>query len=145
MVANARAEYARGLAERFLCSPARFLLDEADAAGIARLEAQLVGELDAALRFSARVWSRDSPLAFFSLRNLTGQPKADMTQLFLTLQGESLDFAGPHEVAVVLQPAVGVRSKSGGPGNVWVKAQVAVARGEGGPVPVLRPVSSEDE
>jgi len=136
MVINARIEYARSLAERFLCSPARYLLDETDAAGISRLEESLVAELDAALRFSVQMWAQNYTPVFYTLKDLelAGRPREDTAELFLSLEGQtSTSTSNSEQVVMVLQPAVGIKplSRSGDGVKIWVKAQVAVASGSG--------------
>ncbi|KAK0652701.1 hypothetical protein B0T16DRAFT_455044 [Cercophora newfieldiana] len=126
MLANARREYARTLKERFLGSAARFLLRDQDAQGIAKLEGQLVSELDLALRFSAQVWSRVAPMHFIGLEEMALQTRA--FQLDYGLMEECLSQTPSEntdrEVIMVLQPAVGTLKKIGGAGRVWRKAQV---------------------
>ena len=62
LLAEARVRHAGRLKDSFLRSPARFLLQDQDAAGIEKLERRLVREIDAALRFSCQMWCRrDTP------------------------------------------------------------------------------------
>jgi len=71
VLAEARREFARKLSDKFLGSAARFLLEDQNSEGIAKLEERLVHELDLALRFSCVVWSRQEPLSFLDLQELS--------------------------------------------------------------------------
>jgi hypothetical protein len=141
MLANARREYARQLKERFLGSAARFFLRDQDAQGISKLEGQLVSELDLALRFSAQAWSRPNSIQFIRLKQLGGgtaphrrfRAGDDLVEA-CDAQREEFGTEEKH-VIMVLRPAVGTLKKIGGPGKVWVKAQVV-----GSPIPVTKPL-----
>ncbi|KAK1756708.1 hypothetical protein QBC47DRAFT_341415 [Echria macrotheca] len=152
MLRNARLEHARRLKDVFLCSPARFLLNDQDAAGIALLETRLVDEIDAALRFSVMAWSRPEGIRFLGLREFMaagGIVNPTVTELSLALpdsknaadtshredesnMGDNVTKSktGRQQVLMVLQPAAGTRKKIKGEGNVWVKAHVAVSETE---------------
>lgn len=141
MLANARREYARQLKERFLGSAARFFLRDQDAQGIAKLESHLVSELDLALRFSAQAWSRPNPIQFLRLKQL-GVGLAPHRRfragdnLVEACEAQREEFGTDEkQVVMVLRPAVGTLKKIGGPGKVWVKAQVV-----GAPIPVTKPL-----
>lgn len=141
MLANARREYARQLKERFLGSAARFFLRDQDAQGIAKLEAHLVSELDLALRFSAQAWSRPNPIQFIRLKQL-GAGMAPQRRfrandtLVEACEAQREEFGTEEkQVVMVLRPAVGTLKKIGGPGKVWVKAQVV-----GAPIPATKPL-----
>jgi hypothetical protein len=144
MLANARREYARRLKERFLGSAARFFLRDQDAQGIAKLEGHLVSELDLALRFSAQVWARTTPLHFLGLAEIAAPVQSFLfdESLMTRLQPETADKPEAHEVVLVLQPAVGTLKKIGGAGHVWTKAQVLVTPASTPPRP---PTSEEAE
>lgn len=141
MLANARREYARQLKERFLGSAARFFLRDQDAQGISKLEGQLVSELDLALRFSAQAWSRLDPIQFLRLKQLGAgmaphrrfRAGDDLVEACAAQREEfGMD---EKQVVMVLRPAVGSLKKIGGPGKVWVKAQVV-----GAPIPATKPL-----
>jgi hypothetical protein len=140
MLVNARREYAQQLKERFLGSTARYFLDEQDAQGIARLEAQLMIELDLALRFSVRIWARTTPVHFIGLQEMVGPGPAQTVRLddeLMTLcraqqqEADPVEGAVGREVVMILQPAVGTLRRLGSSGTVWVKSEVvAAAKGE---------------
>ncbi|KAK1830929.1 hypothetical protein QBC39DRAFT_259930 [Podospora conica] len=131
MLANARREYARQLRERFLGSAARFFLRDQDAQGIAKLEGRLTSEIDLALRFSAQVWSRPSPVHFVGLKQFGSGitphrrfgPDDEVIELCAS-QRKGANLKEEHQVSIVLRPAIGTLKKIGGPGRVWAKAQV---------------------
>ncbi|KAK1756710.1 hypothetical protein QBC47DRAFT_168655 [Echria macrotheca] len=126
MLANARREYARQLKDRFLGSGARFLLRDQDATGIAKLEGRLVSELDLALRFSAQVWARNSPLNFIGLEELAAAEYKTHDDITVLNQDQH-DATPDQPVVMVMLPAIGTLRKVGGQGRVWVKARVVVA------------------
>ena len=70
LLAEARVRHAGRLKDVFLRSPARFLLQNQDAAGIEKLERRLVREIDAALRFSCQMWCRRDTPCVRGLRDL---------------------------------------------------------------------------
>ena len=73
MLFEARQAHARKLKDRFLGGAARFLLqDQSDAIGIEKLEAHVLYEIDQALRFSCKVWSRED--GWIRLRGLRDLP-----------------------------------------------------------------------
>ncbi len=72
LLAEARIRHAGRLKDAFLRSPARFLLQDQDAAGIEKLERRLVREIDAALRFSCQMWCRRDTPCVRGLRDFTG-------------------------------------------------------------------------
>jgi hypothetical protein len=151
-LAESRLKYAGQLKDRFLRGPARFLLEDQEAAGIEKLERHLVEELDAALRFSCQLWcGQDTPL-IRGFRDLTGgtsnfdsnEMQAYQTQapfhakrVIGAVVNEQAACHGGHPVIMVLQPSVGTstlsRTKVGagkGPGantRIWTKATVLVA------------------
>lgn len=128
MLANTRREYARQLKERFLSSAARFFLRDQDAQGIAKLEGQLVSELDLALRFSAQVWSRQVPMHFIGLPEMATSPQklSFDEKLMMSLSEQQRPAGEGIQVIMVLQPAVGTYGNSG-LDKVWQKAQVVAA------------------
>ncbi|KAM7202615.1 hypothetical protein V8F20_004404 [Naviculisporaceae sp. PSN 640] len=73
LLVETRLNHARKLKERFLGGAARFLLKDQDAAGIERLERRLTDEIDSALRFGCKIWSRSTPLRLQGLCELGGQ------------------------------------------------------------------------
>ncbi|KAK3681296.1 hypothetical protein B0T22DRAFT_485388 [Podospora appendiculata] len=147
-LAEARLTYAKRLKDRFLSGPARFLLHDQDPTGIDRLERRLVNEIDLALRFSCQVWSRQDPLRFRGLQELSATEfKATSnimelcpTQAPLRTSQQEFDIDSPpayhdgHSVIMVVQPAIDSVNVTpeGDPGleeqsTRWAKALVMVA------------------
>ncbi|KAK3326980.1 hypothetical protein B0T19DRAFT_441006 [Cercophora scortea] len=151
-LAEARQGYAKKLKSRFLSGPARFLLHDQDASGIEQLERRLVNEIDMALSFSCQIWSRQDPLRFRGLQELTvSEFKASSTVMELC-QAQAPLFNQQHEqqqpeeetesppayhdghsVIMVVQPAIdsvsitpegdaGLEEQS----SMWAKALVMV-------------------
>jgi hypothetical protein len=151
-LAESRLKYAGQLKDRFLRGPARFLLQDQEAAGIEKLERHLVEELDAALRFSCQLWcGQDTPL-IRGFRDLTGGTSSfngNEMQVYQTqaplhakrvigaIVNEQAACHDGHPVIMVLQPSVGTSTLTStkveagkGPGantRIWTKATVLVA------------------
>lgn len=102
---DCRKIYSRKLAERFLGGAARFLLHDQDAAGIERLEGKLVQEIDAALRFSCRAWSRCEPLEFRGLKELAEVPFLTSDEHMQLCRGQAPAAARSEELGLDLPPA----------------------------------------
>lgn len=102
---DCRKIYSRKLAERFLSGAARFLLHDQDAAGIERLEGKLVQEIDMALRFSCRAWSRREPLEFRGLKELAEVPFLTSDEHMQLCRGQAPAAARPDESGFDLPPA----------------------------------------
>lgn len=102
---DCRKIYSRKLTERFLSGAARFLLHDQDAAGIERLEGKLVQEIDMALRFSCRAWSRREPLEFRGLKELAEVPFLTSDEHMQLCRGQAPAIARPEEPAFDLPPA----------------------------------------
>jgi hypothetical protein len=152
-LAEARLRYAGRLKDAFLRSPARFLLQDQDAAGIEKLERRLVQEIDAALRFSCQLWCRREPIVVKGLDELadtTFSAASDSMELCQAqappryaqhATGSTTDrrdappgYHDGHSVIMVVQPSIGVKQSvvGGGKGakesiTTWVKASVLVA------------------
>jgi hypothetical protein len=155
LLAEARLKYSGRLKDRFLRSPARFLLQDQDAAGIEKLERRLVQEIDAALRFSCRLWCRKDTPRVTRLRDLVemafNSPSDDMelcqAQAPLCAQPAgstdtqdgALEYHDGHSVIMVVQPSVSVSPSAGikkdtkRSNKIWAKAGVLVAS----PKPVI--------
>ncbi|KAJ4395724.1 hypothetical protein N0V85_006453, partial [Neurospora sp. IMI 360204] len=73
MLIESRLNYARRLKDRFLSGVARFLLQDQDPAGIAKLEHSLTEHIDDALRFSCQLWARPGPIRFHGFAAVGGQ------------------------------------------------------------------------
>ncbi|KAK3950728.1 hypothetical protein QBC32DRAFT_375580 [Pseudoneurospora amorphoporcata] len=73
MLIESRLNYARRLKDRFLSGVARFLLQDQDPVGIAKLERSLTEHIDDALRFSCQLWARPGPIRLHGLAALGGQ------------------------------------------------------------------------
>lgn len=155
LLVEARQTYAKKLKDRFLSGAARFLLADQDAEGIEKLEGRLVQELDMALRFSCQIWSRQDPLKFKSLRDLSTLTFRSSDNTMELCSGQALVEAGSEEatteserppayhdgrrVVMVIQPMIESVHVAGGgkkedhskghkdSGKVWVKAQVLVS------------------
>ncbi|KAK4039879.1 hypothetical protein C8A01DRAFT_16192 [Parachaetomium inaequale] len=153
LLAEARVRHAGRLKDSFLRGPARFLLQDQEAAGIEKLERRLVQEIDAALRFSCQLWCRQGTLQVRRLRDLADtafNSTSDNMQLCqaqapLRSQptGRAVDsrdaspgYHDDHSVIMVVQPSVGVSMSSGtskpskdakGSTRIWAKASVLVA------------------
>ncbi|KAK4450205.1 hypothetical protein QBC34DRAFT_297719 [Podospora aff. communis PSN243] len=128
MLASTRREYARLLKERFLSGSARYFLRDQDPQGIAKLEGQLVSELDLALRFSAQVWARRSPMHFIGLAEIAGSSQ-DLQfdpEVMIPHINQRTSANRDQQVVMVLQPAIGTLRKIGSEGQVWRKAEVVV-------------------
>lgn len=67
---ESRLSHGRRLKDRFLGTSARFLLHEQDVDGMESLESALSTLLDDALRFSCRLWSRDTPVRVHGWKEL---------------------------------------------------------------------------
>ena len=131
LLANARRDYAQQLKDRFLGSAARFLLRDQDAGGIARLEGRLLAELDLALRFSVQAWSRVAPLVFVGLSELlarghgfrlataaeNGDETAELCANQKPLLWRDCNKIEEAPIAMVIQPAIGVRQPRQHPGQ----------------------------
>lgn len=102
---NCRKIYSRKLKERFLGGAARFLLQDQDATGIDRLESSLVEEIDAALQFSCRVWSRREPLRLKGLKELTKVPFLMSNETMQLCRGQAPSDAQQDEVGSDQPPA----------------------------------------
>ena len=150
LLARARLAHARRLKDRFLRSPARFLLADLTAESIEELDRRLLAELDSALRFSAQLWSSShhGSITFVGLAQLDSQKHQDhhhspFAELCRAQQQQQLRQQRPAsprsasgtDVVMVLQPGVccapsdGVaESAASGPSNasVWAKAQVVM-------------------
>lgn len=141
---DCRKIYSRKLAERFLSGAARFLLHDQDAAGIERLEGKLVQEIDLALRFSCRAWSRRESLEFRGLKELAEVPFLTSDEHMQLCRGQAPTAACPeepgfdsppayhdgHTVTIVVQPTVEsviVRQSGKDIRKVLSKARVLVA------------------
>jgi hypothetical protein len=149
LLAEARLIYAATLKDRFLRSPARFLLQDQDAAGIEKLERRLVQEIDAALRFSCQLWCRRDTPQIKGLRELSemvfnsSNGNMELCRAQAPLYAEPVRNVGTeegppgyhdgHSVIMVVQPSVGVSSSAGtkkdakGSSKIWAKASVFVA------------------
>ncbi|KAK4234095.1 hypothetical protein C8A03DRAFT_18939, partial [Achaetomium macrosporum] len=149
-LAEARLRYAGRLKDNFLRSPARFLLQDQDAAGIEKLERRLLQEIDAALRFSCQLWCRRDPIfvkGLDELADMTFNAASDNMELCQAQAPLYAQHAGStanardappgyhdgHSVVMVVQPSIGVKQSVGnGKGakdsiKAWVKASVLVA------------------
>lgn len=156
LLVEARENYAKKLKERFLAGPARYLLEDQDATGIEKLERRLLHELDLALRFSCKVWSRRDQLKFSSLPEFVTtefhacspimqlcqiQAPASVPVKLSKRHGDGVEDFGSdappayHDgsaVIMVVQPAVGsvrangCQKESEQTPVIWAKAQVLV-------------------
>ncbi|SPQ20803.1 cc73338e-9ff9-4dd3-ba1b-cdf649df99cd [Thermothielavioides terrestris] len=163
LLAEARLRFAGRLKDSFLRGPARFLLQDQDAAGIEKLERRLVQEMDAALRFSCQLWCRRDPPWVKGLRELgittfdASRHDIELCQaqapLYAQLSPRASDErdAPPSSydgrpVIMVVQPSFGVctstanRKSPNDDATVWAKASVLVAA----PRPVKEPASVPD-
>lgn len=102
---NCRKIYSRKLKERFLGGAARFLLQDQDATGIEQLESSLVEQIDAALQFSCRVWSRREPLRLKGLKELTKVPFLMSDETMQLCRGQAPADAQQDDVGSDLPPA----------------------------------------
>lgn len=150
LLADARLKYAGRLKDTFLRGPARFLLQDQDAAGIEKLENQLVKEIDAALRFSCQVWCRHDTPVVRGLRDLTettfdsssdtmelcpaqAPPQSHTAAAIAAIKGAPPGYHGGHTVVMIVQPFVGVNTSGPtkkdpkGGTTAWIKASVLVA------------------
>lgn len=158
LLAEARVRHAGRLKDAFLRSPARFLLQDQDAAGIEKLERRLVREIDAALRFSCQMWCRrDTPcvrglrdvletsfsssndeMELYQTHSPLGSPPATRT----TNTGDAPPgYHDGNSIIMVVQPSICVGTSRGngkgarGSTRVWFKASVLVTA----PNPVQEP------
>ncbi|KAK0721061.1 hypothetical protein B0H67DRAFT_211773 [Lasiosphaeris hirsuta] len=155
LLVEVRQSYAKKLKDRFLSGAARFLLADQDTEGIEKLEGRLVQELDMALRFSCQIWSRQDPLKFKSLQDLSTLTFRSSDNTMELCSGQAPVVAGSeeatteskrpptyhdgHRVVMVIQPMIESVHVTGGgkkedhlkgrkdSGKVWVEAQVLVS------------------
>ncbi|KAK3986768.1 hypothetical protein QBC44DRAFT_133408 [Cladorrhinum sp. PSN332] len=167
LLAESRKLYATRLKDHFLRGAARFLLEGQDAAGIEKLERELVQEIDAALRFSCQLWSRQDGVipCVKVLKDLSGTPFSAKSKIMELCQSQAPapsaiaaereetkadappEYHDGDEVVVVVQPAVEAitAARKLEPSSreepavrrVWSKARVLVAA----PAPLAAPVS----